>query len=153
MNIINQKTINHSVLISTTLLSLIMLSWWMVHDPVQHFVEHIPGADNRPEVMAGMNELVDIGSIYEKYDGVAAAKTADWPRFRGKNFDNISRATIKLTNGWDEAGPNILWSVDLGEGHAGPVIDNGMVYLLDYYHLVVLKFHIVANHQMLNKTQ
>ena len=132
MNIINQKTINHSVLIGTTLLSLIMLSWWMVHDPVQNFVEHIPGTDNRPEVMTTMTDLVDIGSVYEKYDGIPAPKTADWPRFRGKYFDNISRANIKLTNGWDEAGPNILWSIELGEGHAGPVIDNGMVYLLDY---------------------
>jgi len=132
MSILNQKTINHSVLISTTLLSLIMLSWWMVHDPVQDFVEHIPGADNRPEVIAGMNDLVDIGSIFEKYDGTPAPKSSDWPRFRGEYFDNISRANIKLTNGWDEAGPNILWTIDLGEGHAGPVIANGMVYVLDY---------------------
>jgi len=132
MSIINQKTINNSVFISTTLLSLIMLSWWMVHDPVQDFAEFVPGADNRPEVIAGMNDLVDIGSIFEKYDGIPAPKSADWPRFRGEYFDNISRANINLTNGWDEAGPNILWTIDLGEGHAGPVIANGRVYLLDY---------------------
>jgi outer membrane protein assembly factor BamB len=132
MNIINQKTINHSVLISTTLLSLIMLSWWMVHDPVQDFVEHIPGTDNRPELLTGAGETVNIGGVFEKYSGIPASKSASWPRFRGQNYDNISRATIKLTSGWDGAGPKILWSVDLGEGHAGPVIANGMVYLLDY---------------------
>jgi len=132
MSVINQKILNHSVVISTSLLGLILLSWWMVHDPVQNFIEHIPGADNRPQVIAGGTALVDIGNIFEKFDGIPASETADWPRFRGKYFDNISRSKIKLTNGWDEAGPNILWSIDLGEGHAGPVIANGMVYLLDY---------------------
>ena len=128
----NEKTINHSVVISTSVLGLILLSWWMVHDPVQDFVEHIPGADNRPEVILNSDELVDIGGIFEKFDGIPAPETASWPRFRGKYFDNISRSNIELTSGWDNAGPNILWSVDLGEGHAGPVIANGMVYLLDY---------------------
>jgi len=132
MSIINQKSINNTVLLSTTFLSLIMLFWWMMHDPVQDFVEHVPGADNRPEVGASLGEMVDIGGIYEKFDGIPAPKTADWPRFRGEHFDNISRSNIKLTNGWDGAGPNILWSVDLGEGHAGPIISDGRVYLLDY---------------------
>jgi outer membrane protein assembly factor BamB len=132
MNIVNQKIINQSVLISTLLITLIMLSWWMLYDPVQDFAEHVPGADNRPVVYASSADVVEIGSIFEKFDGTPAPKSENWPRFRGKNFDNISKAGIKLTNGWDEAGPNILWSVNLGEGHAGPVIANGRVYLLDY---------------------
>jgi outer membrane protein assembly factor BamB len=132
MNAINQKTINYSVVASTSLLGFILLSWWMVYDPVYDFVEHVPGTDNRPELLSGGGEKVDIGGVFEQFSEFPAAKSASWPRFRGNNFDNISRANIKLTNGWDKAGPNILWSVDLGEGHAGPVIANGMVYLLDY---------------------
>ena len=109
-----------------------MLSWWMVYDPVEDFVEHIPGEDNRPAVLASSNTIVNIGSIFEKFDGIPAPISSSWPRFRGKNFDNISKADIELTNGWDNGEPNILWSVDLGEGHAGPVIADGKVFVLDY---------------------
>jgi outer membrane protein assembly factor BamB len=132
MSAINLKTINYSVVIGTSLLGFILLSWWMVHDPVHSFTEHVPGADNRPDVSSDINDLVDIGSIYEKFDGSPAPEIMNWPRFRGEYFDNISRDKIKLTNGWDAAGPNILWTINLGEGHAGPVISNGMVYILDY---------------------
>ena len=59
-------------------------------------------------------------------------ESASWPRFRGESFDNISREKIKLATGWGQGGPPLLWSVDLGEGHAGPVISNGRVYLMDY---------------------
>jgi outer membrane protein assembly factor BamB len=132
MNTISTKAFNYSVVISTSMLVLILLSWWMVYDPVYDFVEHVPGADNRPKIDLASSDIIDIGGIFEKFDGVPALSSSSWPRFRGNNFDNISREKVKLTNGWDQAGPNILWSVDLGEGHAGPVIANGRVYLLDY---------------------
>jgi outer membrane protein assembly factor BamB len=128
----NERTINNFVISGTTLIGSLFLMWWMLHDPVRDFTEFIPGADNRPDIVSSNNDLVDIGRLFEKFDGIPAVASASWPRFRGAYFDNISRAKIKLTDGWDNAGPNILWSVELGEGHAGPVIDQGRVYLLDY---------------------
>jgi outer membrane protein assembly factor BamB len=127
-----EKVINNTVLLGTSFLGLIFLFWWIMNDPVQDFVEHIPGADNRPEVITSDNSYINIGEFFESFIENHSPLSASWPRFRGENFDNISRAKIKLTNGWDAAGPNILWAVDLGEGHAGPVISNGRVYLLDY---------------------
>ncbi len=50
----------------------------------------------------------------------------------GVNFDNICRDKTPLVNSWGDSGPDLLWSVDLGEGHAAPAIKNGRVYLLDY---------------------
>jgi outer membrane protein assembly factor BamB len=104
----------------------------MLNDPVQDFIEHIPGTDNRPEVSSSEGDIVDIGGVFEKFEGIPASEASSWPRFRGTYFDNISRSKVKLTNGWNLPGPNILWSINLGEGHAGPVIANGMVYLIDY---------------------
>ena len=46
--------------------------------------------------------------------------------------DNISHESISLRERWPDNGPPVLWSVDLGEGYAGPAVMNGCVYLLDY---------------------
>ena len=32
---------------------------------------------------------------------------------------------------WPEAGPEVLWTVDVGRGYGGPVVSDGKVYLLD----------------------
>jgi outer membrane protein assembly factor BamB len=108
------------------------LGWWIRHDPVQNLVEHVPGMDNRPESLSGQRPDVQIGAYFERLAGVASELDGSWPRFRGADFSNISREAIPLARGWDGGGPPLLWSVDLGEGHAGPVVENGRVYLLDY---------------------
>ena len=55
-----------------------------------------------------------------------------WPRFRGEQHDNILRSPIALKDRFRQQEPEILWSVSLGEGHAGAAIYEGLVYLLDY---------------------
>ncbi|HBO42659.1 MAG TPA: hypothetical protein DD670_01725 [Planctomycetaceae bacterium] len=51
-----------------------------------------------------------------------------WPRFQGSNADNISTDTGLLTQ-WPEGGPRLIWTVDgIGEGFAGVVMANGMIY-------------------------
>jgi len=132
MNTLSQNTVNNFIMISTALIALVFLTWWMLYDPVKDFVEHVPGTDNRPAVATTEADMVDIGNIFEKFDGPSLSESSDWPRFRGEFFDNISRSQIKLSGQWGEAGPAILWSIDLGEGHAGPVIAMGRVYILDY---------------------
>ena len=46
--------------------------------------------------------------------------------------DGVSREAVPLATTWPESGPPILWSVELGEGYAGPAVLKGRVYLLDY---------------------
>lgn len=58
--------------------------------------------------------------------------TGSWARYRGADFTNISRDASGLARSWGPGGPPKLWSVTLGEGHAGPAVVNGKVYLLDY---------------------
>jgi len=117
---------------AVALCGLVGLGWWLRYDPVSDFIVHAPGMDNRPASMSGQQSDVEIGAYFERFAGVASNVEGSWPRFRGAGFDNISRETLPLAQHWDGAGPPLLWSVDLGEGHAGPVVDHGRVYLLDY---------------------
>ena len=128
----NEKTLNLTTIIGTTFIGLIFLSWWFLHNPVKDFVESVPGRDNRPEGFTSLGEAVELGALFAEFDGVSSQIQGSWPRFRGAAFDNISRENIRLADMWGESGPDILWSLDLGEGHAGPVVANGRVYVLDY---------------------
>lgn len=58
--------------------------------------------------------------------------TGLWPGFRGVRRDNISTEDVPLARAWGASGPRRLWSVQLGEGYAGPAVRDGRVYLLDY---------------------
>ena len=65
--------------------------------------------------------------------GAAAANVPGfWPWFRGPNRDNLSTENVKLARSWPAGGPKVLWSLNLGEGYAGPAVRNGKVYLLDW---------------------
>lgn len=113
------------------LLALLSLSWWIAKDPVKDLTTSEPGMDNRGEGVA-VNLDVNIGEFYERLDRDKSELEETWPRFRGENFDNISRSDVELIDAFDSGGPEIKWSVHLGEGHAGPAIYKGKVYLLDY---------------------
>jgi outer membrane protein assembly factor BamB len=64
--------------------------------------------------------------------GTAANIPGEWIGFRGNNRDNIATDKTPLAKSWGPGGPKALWSVDLGEGYAGPAVAGGRVYLLDY---------------------
>lgn len=118
----------------TALLGIICFAWWFSYDPTVNFVIHVPGMDNQPTTLEALTggEVVKIGEHFETYGGIAADLSGTWTRFRGAGSDNISKENVPLANNWDEKGPEILWSVDLGEGHAAPAVNNGRVYVLDY---------------------
>lgn len=75
---------------------------------------------------------VNIEGEFRAGTGVASDLRAEWTQFRGQDSDNISKETIPLAESWPEAGPPVLWSTTLGDGHAAPVVKNGRVYILDY---------------------
>ncbi len=110
---------------------LLSLSWWLGKDPTNDFVESLPGLDNRGAGF-GADEEVVIGEIFEEFGTEYAEMTETWPRFRGEDFDNISKSKISLKDQFGATGPDIIWSVELGEGHSGAAIWKGLVYILDY---------------------
>jgi outer membrane protein assembly factor BamB len=123
----NTRTIN---IIVWTLgaIALIMIIWWVRTDPTAEYLVSMPGADNRGKGLAEQD--VQIGEHFEQFATDYTEMSETWPRFRGENYDNISKSPIKLK---DKIGtPKIVWSVELGEGHSGAAIYKGLAYILDY---------------------
>jgi outer membrane protein assembly factor BamB len=114
------------------LAGLVILGWWLTANPTRNFSAAIPGMDNRLSTGESIEEEINIGEYFEQFAGEAPVLNETWPRFRGENFDNISKSPVKLIDKFGPDGPKILWSVELGEGYAGPAIYKGLVYLLDY---------------------
>jgi outer membrane protein assembly factor BamB len=127
----NQKRIQNIVIISLTLIGVIAIAWWLNADPSKYFAESLPGLDNRGK---GNNivENVTIGENFEKFANDYTKFLETWPRFRGEKIDNISQSPVKLKNNFGTEGPDLKWSLDLGEGHSGAAIYQGLVYILDY---------------------
>ncbi|HPR82824.1 MAG TPA: hypothetical protein PLD51_03110, partial [Pontiellaceae bacterium] len=102
-------------------LAVYLLSRWFAYDPARGLTRSLPGMDGSPagtkQPVAG-NLNVDLTGTLEKFDGVPSGLPGAWPRFRGPDSDNICKAEVKLADSWPESGPEILWSVALGEGHA-----------------------------------
>ncbi len=112
---------------------ILVLGHVITDRPEEGLEMRLPGTDNRPDV-AVEEQIVDIpreGKL-EKRDGVPADLPGLWPRFRGPNFDNINRETVKLARTWGPNGPPELWGIDVGEGYAAPAVWKGRVYIVDY---------------------
>ena len=109
-----------------------VLGWWLFYNPADDITPSLPGQDNRPEKDTTQTETIIIGEKFKEYIQFSSDLTGKWTRFRGADFDNIVKDNIRLIDSWGEDGPEILWEVELGEGHAAPAIYNGRVYILDY---------------------
>ena len=120
-----------SIIFLTILTGIIVFVYWFLYNPTKDLSTSLPGMDNRPVLAEGDLENVKIGASYMSYTTHISNLKGSWTRFRGADFDNINKEKIPLINSWGE-GPDILWQVELGEGHAAPVIQNGKAYILDY---------------------
>lgn len=123
------STVN-SILFLVGTLAFASLIWWLKADPTRDFTISLPGADNRG--VAGSSQVVDIGAYFVEYNAGYTELKETWPRFRGGDFDNISKSDLPLINSFGSEGPKILWSKELGEGHSGAAIYKGLAYVLDY---------------------
>lgn len=113
--------------------AVLLGNWLCGPEPVLAF--SLPGMDGGPpeaERHAAGEAEVDLTGNLEQFDGVPSSLPGNWPRFRGADFDNISKSQTRLADRWPESGPELLWSVQLGEGHAAPAVFEGRVYVMDY---------------------
>jgi outer membrane protein assembly factor BamB len=62
----------------------------------------------------------------------ASGKTtaSDWPQYLGPGRNAVSDEK-GLLRAWPEKGPEVLWTVSLGEGFGGPAVSEGKVYIYD----------------------
>ncbi|MGM0621382.1 MAG: PQQ-binding-like beta-propeller repeat protein [Bacteroidota bacterium] len=125
----NKRIVNISI-IALSVLALVFIVWWLRNDPTNDFTVNIEGADNRGE--GAEAQEVELGEIFESYATDYTELSEKWPRFRGEDFDNISKSPVNLIDQFPDEGPEILWSVELGEGHSGAAIYEGLAYVLDY---------------------
>ena len=125
-------SVNSVVVVVLIGVGLLLIFWWMGNSRADTLTESLPGTDNRISPLEAVEELVNIGEHFEAFGEIRDAESESWPRFRGEDFDNISKSPIKLIDGFNGQAPEIRWSYELGEGHAGPAIYKGKVYLLDY---------------------
>ncbi len=54
----------------------------------------------------------------------------DWPQYLGPHRNSYSDQKGLLRT-WSEAGPEVLWTANVGIGYGGPVVKDGKIYLLD----------------------
>ncbi len=126
------KKIRHILTCFLTGIGTLALIWWLLSNPTKNLSASVPGLDNRVSETETVEENIIIGEHFERYEENLSDLREQWPRFRGADFDNISKTGLKLIDKFPADGPDILWSVELGEGHAGPAVFNGAVYLMDY---------------------
>lgn len=110
---------------------IVAFAWWIFAKPSYNVVERVPGMDNRPP-QKQISDSVIIGEFLDTLGAVDEIVPGSWPRFRGSDYDNISKDPTPLAESWDTAGPPVVWQIALGEGYAGPAVLNGRVYVLDY---------------------
>lgn len=132
-----ENTVQIKITVLTTVLNFILgmllIGWWLGYDSAADLVLHLPGMDGRPDVLPEEKfERVEIGAFFSSFDGQPADLPGEWTGFRGNHLDAILHTQTNLKNTWPAEGPQILWSIALGEGHAAPAIKNGRLYILDY---------------------
>ena len=107
------------------------LFWWLLAPAPFDLNARVPGMDNRPPMEIRSDSVV-IGEFFDTMGVVDEIAYGEWPRFRGSDFDNINKDTVRLAESWDTSGPAVVWRTTLGEGYSGAAVHNGKVFLLDY---------------------
>ena len=127
----NHRTTAIAIEGATALLALLVLAAWLGggrDEDVQ--VRAAPEAPtHQPAVM-----LPEVRGNLTVLDGTPSDLPGLWPGFRGPRGDNIRPEGPPLLREWPAQGPLVVWSIPVGEGHAGAAVRDGRVYLLDYDH-------------------
>jgi outer membrane protein assembly factor BamB len=91
-----------------------------------------PPAERKAQRDVAVDRSPPDGARTEQGSGKPSAVPGVWPSFRGPGRDALSREETPLARSWPEGGPPVLWSIELGQGHAGAAVRNGRVYVFDY---------------------
>lgn len=111
----------------------VLFAWWLKAPVATPVTLREPGADRPAGIaVAGLITNVFAAGKLESGPGKAADLAGSWPRFRGPRLDGIGAEADAVARSWPGGKPAQLWSIEVGEGFAGPVVANGRVYLMDY---------------------
>ncbi len=132
LSLTHKKRIGMAAFLISAAAALAVLHLWLDRSGPAEVDLRLPGKDGRPAARQMEDGPVDLAGSFQAFDGIPAEASDAWPRFRGERFDNIAWAAPKLADAWGPDGPPVLWSIDLGEGYAGPAVWEGRVYVLDH---------------------
>jgi outer membrane protein assembly factor BamB len=104
---------------------------WTGVGPVGTLEARIPGLD-RPQQGIDESPAKPLVGRLAKFDHPPANLPGAWPQFRGERLEGIAAPGEPLARNWPPSGPPVLWSIKLGEGHAGAAVRDGRVFVLDY---------------------
>ena len=127
-----ESVIARVVPVGLAVFGVVVLYVWLSADAAVDLTERVPVPADALQTPAADQGAAKIQPELVRFDGVPADLPGAWPRFRGANFDAISTEDITPARTWPAAGPEVLWSIDVGEGYAGAAVLAGRVYLLDY---------------------
>jgi len=127
-----EPTIAKALPVGLAIIGVVLLYVWLSADAAIDLTERLPIAHDIPQAPSDANG-VELRGEFVQFDGVPSDLPGAWPRFRGANLDAISSdENVTLARAWPASGPNVLWSIDVGEGYAGAAVLGGRVYVLDY---------------------
>jgi len=109
----------------------VALVLWTNVGPVGLLEARVPGLD-RPRTAEAPAEVRPLVGKLTTFEHVAADLPGAWPWFRGARFDGIADVGPSLARNWPVGEPEVLWSIELGEGHAGAAVRDSRVFVLDY---------------------
>ncbi|MFW5871289.1 MAG: PQQ-binding-like beta-propeller repeat protein [Verrucomicrobiota bacterium] len=132
IEITSEKVLGNIIIAAAGAAAIAAVTWYLTLDPVRYMVMRVPGMDGAARMKAEEAEEVNIGEHFAEYGGSAAELAGRWTGFRGPARDNTVAAGETLLDRLPENGLEPLWSVELGEGHAGAAVWDGRVYVLDY---------------------
>ena len=130
----SMKFIAGAIPVVLVIVGSVSMCLWLSGDAGEELEVRLPRADGRGEVLGGDSEPNKIAGELVKFDGVPADLAGAWPRFRGADLDGIGKEAVTPARTWSEQGPDVLWSIELGEGYASAAVLAGRVYIIDYDH-------------------
>jgi outer membrane protein assembly factor BamB len=113
------------------IVGVVTLVLWANVGPVGLLEARVPGLD-RPKPTDSQPEPKQLAGKLTKFEAAIPALAGAWPRFRGARFDGVAEPGVPLARQWPASGLEVLWSIDLGEGHAGAAVWSSRVFILDY---------------------
>ena len=114
-----------------TAFALFLLGYWVFAPCDLDVALRVPIPENHILKKAVPSDAdVNMGTLIMG-SGKPSLDPGSWPQFRGSARDAVANG-FPIAAAWPEAGPQVLWTLKIGEGHAGVAILNGCVYLLDY---------------------
>lgn len=102
---------------------------WLACSDAGQLSLRLPAPEDRP--VAAPHPQAKLQGTLRSFDGIPSNLPGAWPAFRGPLRNGITSGEA-LARTWSQAGPRVLWSREVGEGHAGPAVRAGRVYLHDY---------------------